>query len=152
MSLSLVIDTSLRQGSHCNFTYNFDKLNIERYSTIKLNCLYIYHENDVNKVFNDQQDTEGTRFFLKPLHVHCSLLNKDYNFFNGKKSDVLAVIYPHMYSPRNYTTNFVLKIDSTQSKLIYPRSYMQIKLTHSNGDVVEKRGKFYVVYEFQFSQ
>jgi hypothetical protein len=119
---------------------------------VQLKSLYIYHENDVNKVFNDQQDSEVNRTFLKPLHVHCSLLNKDFNFLNSKKSDVIAVIYPPAYSPRNAATNFVQKIDIDQGKTIYPCSYMHIKLTHSNGEIVEKRGKFYVVYEFQFSQ
>ena len=83
--LNLVIDTSLRQGSHCDFAYSFEKININQYSMVQLKSLYIHHENDVNKIFNDQQETEVNRTFLKPLHVHCSLLNKDYNFFNSKK-------------------------------------------------------------------
>ena len=87
-NLNLVIDTSLRQGSHCNFVYNFEKTTIEKYSTIQLKSLYFCHENDVNKLFNDLQETEVNRTFLKPLHIHCSLLNKDYNFFNSKKSNV----------------------------------------------------------------
>ena len=149
--LNLVIDTSLRQGSHCNFAYSFEKININQYSMVQLKSLYIHHENDVNKIFNDQQETEVNRTFLKPLHVHCSLLNKDYNFFNSKKSDVLAIIYPPVYAPRNAAVTFVHKMDFEKGKTICPNNYMQVQLTHSNGEIVEKRGKFYVVYEFQFS-
>jgi hypothetical protein len=151
MNLHLILDTSLRQSNQCNLVFHFDKINIECYKKIKLNSLYIQHENDVHKVFNDLQDNETNRS-LKPLQVHCSLLNKDYNFLNGKKSDVLAVIHPSLYSPKAYTTNFVMKMDSAVAKTISPCSYMQIKLTHSSGEIVEKRGKFYLIYEFEFSQ
>lgn len=154
MNFHLILDTSLRQnnqGNQCNLVFPFDKLNIECYKKIKLNSLYIQHESDVQKVFHDPQDNDTSKT-MKPLHVHCNLLNKDFNLINGKKSDVLAVIYPPLYLQKAYTANFIMKMDSAVVKTITPGSYMQIKLTHSNGETVEKRGKFYIVYEFEFSQ
>jgi hypothetical protein len=71
---------------------------------------------------------------------------------NGKKSDVLAVIYPNLNVQKAYMTTYAVKLDSGDSKLITPSSYMQLYLTHSNGETVDKRGKFYLVYEFEFSQ
>ena len=49
-------------------------------------------------------------------------------------------------------TIYAVKLDSGDSKLITPSSYMQLYLTQSNGEIVDKRGKFYLVYEFDFSQ
>jgi hypothetical protein len=147
----LILDTSLKQGSHGNFLFHFDKLNIEGYTKIKLSSFYIQHEIDVQKVFHDPLDTEANRS-LRPLHVHCSLLNKDFNYMNGKKSDVLAVIYPALHLHKAHMTNFVMRMDTAETKAISPCSYMQLQLTHSNGESIEKRGKFYVVYEFEFSQ
>jgi hypothetical protein len=49
-------------------------------------------------------------------------------------------------------TIYAVKLDSGDSKLITPSSYMQLRLTNSNGETVEKRGKYYIVYEFELSQ
>ena len=153
-SLHLILDTSSRQsnqGSICNFLFHFDKINIESYKKIKLNSFYIQHESDAQKVFHDPLDNDANKS-LAPLHVHCNLLNKDYNFFNGKKSDIMAVIYPTLHSQKAFMTNVLIRIDNSDFKLISTCSYVQLKPTHSNNSIVEKRGKFYIVYEIEFSQ
>jgi len=148
--LHLILDTSMKQNNQASQFFNFDKINIEAYKKIKLKACYLHHETDVQKLFHDPLDNDTTKSF-KPLHVHCSLLNKDYNYLNGKKSDVLAVIYPYLTLHKAFMTVYSVKLDSGDSKLSNPSSYMQLYLTHSNGEAVEKKGKFYAVYELEFS-
>lgn len=149
--LHLILDSSMKQSNQASQFFNFDKINIECYKKIKLISFYLHHETDVQKLFYDPLDNE-TNKSLKTLHVHCSLLNKDFNLVNGKKSDVLAVIYPTLHTQKAHMTVFAVKLDSGDSKLITPSSYMQLRLTNSNGDSIEKRGKYYIVYEFEFLQ
>ena len=85
-SSHLILERNSRQsnqGSICNFTLQFDKLNFESYKQIKLNSFYIRHESDAQKVFHDPLDNEANRS-LAPLYVHCYLLDKDYNFLMGR--------------------------------------------------------------------
>jgi len=149
--LHLVLDSSMKQSNQAIQFFNFDKINMECYKKIRLVSFFVQHETDVQKLFLDPQGNDTNKSF-KPLHIHCSLLNKDYNYMNGKKSDVLAVIYPNLNLQKAYMTTYAVKLDSGDSKLITPSSYMQLYLTHSNGETVDKRGKFYLVYEFEFSQ
>jgi hypothetical protein len=149
--LHLVLDSSMKQSNRAIQFFNFNKINMECYKKLRLVSFIVQHETDVQKLFLDLHGNNANKSF-KPLHIHCSLLNKDNNFMNGKKSDVLAVMYPNLKLQKAYTTIYPVKLDSGDSKLITPSSYMQLYLTYSNGEFVDKRGKFYLVYAFEFSQ
>lgn len=156
MSLHVIIDTTVRpnnQSSNSDYTFYFDKLNIEGYNKIKLKSLYIQHENDVSRLFKEQHENDASRT-LRPLRVHCSLLNKDYNWLNGKKSDVLAVVYPpvNLYQPNHYTKNLLMNFEFAVPKLFLPGSYLRLELKNCKGEYVEGRGKYYIFYEFEFLQ
>src|SRR5208282_1924236 len=36
------------------------------------------------------------------IYVHCDILNKDDNFYNGKQSDILAVVTQNRYLNKKY--------------------------------------------------
>ena len=81
--LHLVLDSSMKQFNQAIQFYNFDKINMERYKKLRLVSFFVQHETDVQKLFLDPQGNDTNKSF-KPLHIHCSLLNKDYNYMNGK--------------------------------------------------------------------
>lgn len=154
MSLHLVLDTVIRQnnqGTHGDYVFHFDKLNIEGFSKIKLKSVYIQHENDTFRLFKEQHDNDASRT-IRPIYVHCSLLNKDHNWLNGKKSDVLAVLYPptNILQPTHHSKNLLMKFDSAPQKQLLPCSYMRLQVRNCNGELLESKGKFYIVYEIEF--
>src|SRR5271155_3833837 len=38
----------------------------------------------------------------KNIYVHCDLLNKDDNFYNGEQSDILAIVAQNRYLNKKY--------------------------------------------------
>jgi hypothetical protein len=143
----LTIDTSTDSSKSNDFEL-FLKTDIgPDYRRISLKSVYIQHENDVAKLFAFRVNEIIT---YKPLCVHCSMLSKDDNFVNDRPegSDVLGIIYP---PPETKGLKFIyVKLNNGSGKLISHSNYIRLHLTNLNGDALEKRGTFYIIYEIEF--
>ena len=110
-----------------------------RYTKVRLKSLLLDHESDVRRLFRSGP--------VKPIYVHCSLLHKDDNLLNGKKSDVLAIVYlDSMRQKRTLHQQF----ENNSFKLVKCDSKIRLSLTTSDGTSVAARGKFGVIYELEF--
>lgn len=117
--------------------------NLEPYKEISLISVYITHEINMSKLFSD---ISGIATVYKPLLIHCSILNKDYNFVNDKKSDIIATIYPP--DDIQFKKSMFEKFDS--KKFINPSNCLKMYITDSSGKRIENKGKYSVIYELQF--
>ena len=122
-------------------TLPLEQCNIQNYTRVALKQMYLHHDNDIRILFKFKAKTE-------PIYVHCSLLNKDDNIVNGKKSDVLAIIVPEI---RTRVRDFCAKPPVNSFKLAKPDSKITMYLTSLDGTPVDNRSKFRVVYELEFS-
>jgi hypothetical protein len=143
----LTIDTSVNPSQSNDFEL-FLKTDIgNKYRRICLKSVYIQHENDVAKLFAFRVNEILT---YRPLYIHCSMLSKGDNFVNDRSegSDVLGIIYP---SPETKGLKFIhVKFNNGSGKLISHGNHIRLHLTNLNGDALEKRGTFYIIYEIEF--
>src|SRR5208282_6326853 len=85
----LTIDTqALNIETPQHFTLQLGNYSFENYTKIALKYVHIQHDTEANKLFYFNITT------VKPLYIHCSLLNKEDNLINGEKSDVISILYP----------------------------------------------------------
>jgi len=139
--LYLTIDSSqLEVQSATDFELPLEHYDSEKYTRIALKQIYLYHETDVRRLFRSNGK-------LRPIYVHCSLLNKDDNFLNGQKSDVIGIAYPEL-KPRKSVSE---KLVSSSSKLVKYDSKIGMSLTTSDGVTLDNKGNFSVLYELEFS-
>ena len=115
---------------------------LERYKTVSLRSVYVIHKETVNNIF------PHTDAFYEPILIHCSLVNKDFNFLNDKKSDVIAIIYPEpgITSQRHKFE----KVNSTK-KFINPSNHIKMYLTDIEDNILINKGDFSICYELNFS-
>ena len=143
----LTIDTSVNPSQSNDFTL-FLKTDIgSEYRRICLKSVYIQHENDVAKLFAFHVNEIIT---YRPLYIHCNMLNGDDNFVNDRSegSAVLSIIYP---PPETKGLKFIyVKFNNGSGKLISHGNHVRLHLTNLNGDAIEKRGTFYIIYEIEF--
>ena len=114
---------------------------LQNYTRIRLSHIFLQHETDVRRLFRSGA--------IKPLYVHCSLLNKDDNLVNGKKSDVLSAVYLDDMKPKRLVCQ---KFENDSGKLLKYDTNITMYLTTSDGVSVEGRGRFGIVYQLEFSQ
>ena len=114
---------------------------LETYTRIALKRVYLQHPSDVRLLF---------RFsgFMKPIYIHCSLLNNEDNLLNGYKSDVIAIIYPE----QRRTLTVSEKFGNNSFKLAKPDNKIRMSLTCVDGIPVDNRIRFSVIYELEFSR
>ena len=142
----LTIDTSVRPNESHDFTLYLNPEIGDEYRKICLRSVYIQHENDVAKLFSFTVN-ENTVF--KPLYVHCSMLNKDDNFVNGRYegSDILGIIYPPELKSQKY---MLVTFSNRSGKLISRGNHIRLHLTDFKGEPVEHKSKYFIIYEFEF--
>jgi hypothetical protein len=128
--------------SEHDFTFFLKNTIGEKYSKICLKSIYIQHEIDANKLF-----IFGNPVVIKPLSVHCSMLNRDDNIVNDTKSDVIAVFYPEP-KPQKYMH---VKFGNQSHKLLIHNNYMRMLLTCFENEPIENTGKCLIFYELEFS-
>lgn len=139
-SLYLTIDSShLEINVPVDIVLPIVSSDFEKYTRVSLRHIYIEHESDIRVLFQ----FEGKR---QPIYIHCSLLNKDDNLLNGEKCDVLGIIYPDW--GRKVLS---LKFGNNSFKLTKPDSKIKMTLTNVDGEPVDQRSKFTIIYELQFS-
>ena len=114
----------------------------KKYSKVSLKHVFLRHENEVRRLFRS-----GGR--IKPIYVHCSLLNMHDNIVNGKKSDVIAAIYYDDSRSRKSVLAYSLPNDSP--KILKYDNKIKLNLTTSDGQPVWGRANFGVIYELEFS-
>ncbi len=85
----------------------------------------------------------------KNIYVHCDILNKDDNFYNGKQSDILAIVMQN----RNINKKCVITaFDNCSYKNIKSSDFTSIRmfLTHQNNLPFETSVRLAVTYELEF--
>jgi hypothetical protein len=139
--LYLTIDSSqLELQSAANFELPLAHYDSEKYTRIVLKQIFLQHETDIRRLFRSNGK-------LRPILVHCSLLNKDDNFLNGQKSDVIGIVYPEVKPRRTVSEKFV----GSSSKLVKYDSKIGMSLATSDGVTLDDKGNFSVIYELEFS-
>lgn len=140
--LHMILDSiQIDLKSPHNFTLQLGTYDIQNYTRIRLKHIFLYHETDVRRLFRSGA--------IMPIYVHCSLLNKDDNVVNGKKSDVISAIYLDNMKPKRLLGQ---KFENDSGKLLKYDTNINMCLTTSDGVSVEGRGRFGVVYQLEFSQ
>ncbi len=142
----LTIDTSVKSNESHDFTLHLEKGISSEYRKICLKSIYIQHDSDVTKLF---AFTVKESIVYKPLYIHCSILNKDDNYVNGRcdGSDVIAILYP--IEPRSQKSMFI-KFNSPSGKLIISHNNIRLHLTNFKGETVEHKNKYFIIYELEF--
>ena len=85
----------------------------------------------------------------KNIYVHCDILNKDDNFYNGKQSDILAIVMQN----RNINKKCVITaFDNCSYKNIKSTDFTSIRmiLTHQNNLPFDTSVRLAVTYELEF--
>ena len=85
----------------------------------------------------------------KNIYVHCDILNKDDNFYNGKQSDILATVMQN----RNINKKCVITaFDNCSYKNIKSTDFTSIRmiLTHQNNLPFETSGRLFITYDLQY--
>src|SRR5258706_217932 len=85
---SLKLNTETPQ----NITLELNNCRPEKFTKIALKHIHIQHETDATKLFYFNVST------IKPLYIHCSLLNKEDNLINDEPSDVISIQNPSLKS------------------------------------------------------
>ena len=142
----LTIDTSVRPNESHDFTLYLNPEIGNEYRKMCLKSVYVQNENDVAKLFSFTVN-ENTVF--KPLYVHCSMLNKDDNFVNGRYegSDILGVIYP---TESQSQKSMLVKFSNNSGKLISRANHIRLHLTNFKGEPVDHQTKYFIIYEIEF--
>src|SRR5271165_1418196 len=85
----------------------------------------------------------------KNVYVHCDILNKDDNFYNGKQSDILAIVTQNRYIQKKCV---ITTFDKCSYKNLKSSNFtsIQIFLTHQNNLPFETTGRLAVIYELEF--
>ena len=85
----------------------------------------------------------------KNIYVHCNILNKDDNFYNGEQSDILAIVAQNRYINKKCV---ITTFDNCSYKNIKSPDFASIRmlLTHQNNLPFETNGKLAVTYELEF--
>ena len=70
----------------------------------------------------------------KNIYVHCDILNKDDNFYNGEQSDILAIVAQNRYLNKKCA---ITAFDNCSDKNIKSTDFTSIRmfLTHQNKQV-----------------
>ena len=140
--LYLTIDTlALNIGTPQHFTLQLGNYSFENYTKIALKHVHIQHDTDAYKLFYFNVS------IAKPLYIHCSLLNKEENLINGEKSDVISILYPESKLQKFMST----KPASNSPKLMKYGNKIEMSLTNCDRVPIENKGKFSIIYEFEFS-
>ena len=138
----MIIDSSeVNAETPENFTVQLEEDISEKYSMICLKHVFIRHGSNMRELFQSHAR-------IKPIFVHCNLLCKEDNIVNGKKSDVIGVIYHNDMKPRNIGN---YQLPNNSFKFLKYDSKISLSLTTSDGESVAGRGRFAVVYELEFS-
>jgi len=118
----------------------FLKNNInKKYNKVCLKSIYIQHEKDANKLF-----VFVGKITIKPIFVHCSLLNKDYIMINDEPDGIIEILYPDIVKIQK---NIAMKLCSNSCKLIMHSNQIRISLTSHENEPIENKGKCFIVYE-----
>ena len=83
------------------------------------------------------------------IYVHCDILNKDDNFYNGKQSDILAVVTQNRYIQKKCV---ITTFDNCSYKNIKSPDFTSIRifLTHQTNLPFETTGRLAIIYELEF--
>ena len=136
--LHLILDSlEVNLESPHDFTVQLEHYS---YTKVRLISIYLHHESDVRRLFRSGS--------VKPIYIHCSMLNLNDSLLNGKKSDVLAVVYLDGMRQKRMMYQ---KFDINSFKLIKCDSKISMRLTTSDDVSVAGRGRFGVIYELEFS-
>ena len=82
--------------------------------------------------------------------THCSILNENDNLINGKRSDVIALLFCRFYPNR---LNFNSRLGNTGAKLIKKHSKnIRIFLTDDSNILTKLSSNLEIKYELEFSQ
>ena len=93
--------------------------------------------------------TQELTLIEKNIYVHCDILNKDDNFYNGEQSDILAVVMQN----RNLKKRCVITaFDNCSYRNIKSTDFTSIRmlLTHQNNLSLESSVRLAVTYELEF--
>src|SRR5271167_26983 len=85
----------------------------------------------------------------KNIYVHCDILNKDDNFYNGKQSDILAIVTQNRYIQKKC---IITTFDNCSYKNLKSPDFTSIRifLTHQNNQPLETTGRLAVIFELEF--
>ena len=85
----------------------------------------------------------------KNIYVHCDVLNKDDNLYNGEQSDILAIVAQNRYLTKKCV---ITTFDNCSYKNIKSPDFTSIRmlLTHQNNLPFETSGRLAVTYELEF--
>ena len=89
--------------------------------------------------------TQELTMIEKIIYVHCDLLNKDDNFYNGEQSDILAIVAQNRYLKKKCV---ITTFDNCSYKNIKSTDFtsMRMILTHQNSLPFETSGRLAVTY------
>jgi hypothetical protein len=92
--------------------------------------------------------TLDSSMIFKNVYVHCDLLNKDDNLFNGGRSDILAVVANNRHVPKKY---LFYQFENCIYKNIKSSDFnsIQLSLTDYNNDPYEINGGLTITYELE---
>ena len=85
---------------------------------------------------------DGSLGTFKNVFVHCDILNKDDNIFNGSKSDILAIIAYKKYMYHQLESNSYKNIKSDFTSL-------RIFIRDCNNNVRNLSGITSIIYELE---
>ncbi len=85
----------------------------------------------------------------KNVYVHCDIMNKDDNFYNGKQSDILAIVTQNRYIQKKCV---ITTFDNCSYKNIKSPDFTSIRifLTHQTNLPFETTGRLAIIYELEF--
>ena len=92
--------------------------------------------------------TQESAKIEKNIYVHCDILNKDDNFYNGEQSDILAVVTQNRYLNKKY---LIIEFANCSYKNIKFPGFTSIRmfLTDQNNLACEVNEGFSVTYELE---
>ena len=95
--------------------------------------------------------TQELTLIEKNIYVHCDILNKDDNLYNGEQSDILAIVAQNLYLKKKCV---ITAFDSCSYKNIKSTDFTSIRmiLAHQNNLPFETSGRLFITYELQFIQ
>jgi len=142
-TLYVTIDTlKMNIDSPDNFEVSLENCDLERYSRIRLKQMVILHDTDTSEIF---------RFFgvdIRPIYVHCNLLNKDDNIVNGQQSNVIFILSPDTRSFKKVLTK---RLPGNSSRLLKHDNKLRLLLTDRDGTALEHAQQFSFIFDFEFS-